>query len=215
MKSILGAAAMAAGFLLPPTSLVTRVVPPPIPVQATGGGEVLLEVSLGSTGTVAGITVLRDAAPFTQPFRQAVAGWRFAPDAATRVPGGRVLVAGSFRSPVLLEAGPLPSPPADLPASPTVPVPVRWLRPAYPANAVGDAVVILQASVGADGSVGDLTTVYGATPLASAAVEAARQWRFRPASVGGAPVEAVAFLVFGFRQPFVPAAPPRPPSGGQ
>jgi periplasmic protein TonB len=212
MKSIVSATAMAAGFLLPQTSLLTRVVPPVIPVQAAGGGEVLLQVSLGSAGAVADITVLRDAPPFTPPLRQAVAGWRFAPDVATRVPGGRVLVAGSFRSPVLLEVGPLPSPPADLPASPTVPVPVRWLRPGYPANGIGDAVVILQASVGADGSVGDLTTVYGAPPLASAAVEAARQWRFRPAAVGGAPVATVAFLVFGFRQPFIPAAPPPPSS---
>lgn len=207
MKGIIGAAAMAA-LLLQNPSLLTRAVPPPIPVQAAGGGEVLLEVSLGRAGAVAGITVLRDAPPFTPPLRQAVAGWRFTPDAATRVPGGRVLVAGSFRSPVLLEMGVLPSPPADLAASPTVPVPVRWLRPAYPANGIGDAVVILQASVAADGSVGDLTTVYGTPPLASAAVEAARQWKFRPAAVGGSPVATVAFLVFGFRQPFIPVAPP-------
>lgn len=211
MKSIIGAAAMATGLLLQHASLVTRVVPPAIPARAAAGGEVLLEVSLGSAATVAsGITILHDVPPFTPSLRQAVTGWRFRPGAATLVPGGRVLVAGSFRSPVLLEVGPLPSPPADLAASPTVPVPVQWVRPAYPATAIGDAIVILEASVGADGSVGQIVAVHGARPFTAAAMDAARQWRFRPAVIDGVRVATVAYLVFGFRQPVSPVIPARP-----
>jgi outer membrane biosynthesis protein TonB len=86
------------------------------------------------------------------------------------------------------------------------------VRPAYPANAIGDAAVILQASVGADGSVGEIVTAYGAPPFIAAAVEAARQWRFRPAVANGVPAATIAYLVFGFRQPVSPVTPARPPS---
>ncbi len=36
-----------------------------------------------------------------------------------------------------------------------------------------------------------------------AAVNAARRWRFRPATRDGQPVRSVAYLVFGFREPVV------------
>ncbi len=55
----------------------------------------------------------------------------------------------------------------------------------YPADGRGDATVVLELLVNADGSVGDTTVVSGTEPFRSAALNAARRWRFEPAVVDG------------------------------
>jgi protein TonB len=206
MNVWIAAGGVALGLLIQDRGLLTRVVPPPLPLQATSGGEVLMEASVGPSGEVLGITVLRDAPPFTQALVRAVTEWRFRPDAIGTIPGGRVLVAGLFRAPTLLDVVPLPSPPTDVPSA-RVPLPIRWERPPYPPNALGNGIVILEVSVGADGSVRRITTVHSTPPFARAAEDAARRWKFRPAVVGGQPVSTVAYLVFGLREPVTPPMP--------
>ncbi len=58
--------------------------------------------------------------------------------------------------------------------------------------------VILQAYVGADGGIKDLHVVSGNPILVSAAVEAARQWRFTPYLQNGQPVETQAKIQVNF-----------------
>jgi TonB family protein len=58
--------------------------------------------------------------------------------------------------------------------------------------------VILQAYVGADGGIKDLHVVSGNPILVSAAVEAARQWRFAPYLQNGQPVETQAKIQVNF-----------------
>jgi TonB family protein len=58
--------------------------------------------------------------------------------------------------------------------------------------------VILQAYVGADGGIKDLHVVSGNPILVSAAVEAARQWRFSPYLQNGQPVETQAKIQVNF-----------------
>jgi TonB family protein len=60
----------------------------------------------------------------------------------------------------------------------------------YPAEASGDAVVVLELVVAADGHVDSVTVVAGAPPFAEAAMNAARSWRFRPARQGEVAVAA-------------------------
>jgi TonB family protein len=58
--------------------------------------------------------------------------------------------------------------------------------------------VILQAYVGSDGGIKDLHVVSGNPILVSAAVEAARQWRFAPYLQNGQPVETQAKIQVNF-----------------
>jgi TonB family protein len=58
--------------------------------------------------------------------------------------------------------------------------------------------VLLQAFVGPDGGIRDLRVLSGPSILVSAALEAARQWRFKPYLQNGQPVETQAKIVVNF-----------------
>lgn len=182
---------------------------PRLPVRATGGGHVALEVKVGVDGQASGVTVLRSVAPFTDELRISVARWRFEPARTDGAPvETSVLVAAWFRSPALLEsAGPLEFPAEDERASEAIPLPTVVGVPAYPAVALGEGVVVVEVTVDSEGGVRSARVVLSAAGFDSAAMDAARRWRFRPASRAGERVPAVAFLVFGFRSPVTPRTP--------
>src|SRR5216684_3414934 len=58
--------------------------------------------------------------------------------------------------------------------------------------------VLLQAFVGPDGGIRDLRVLSGPSILVSAALEAARQWRFKPYLQNGQPVETQAKIIVNF-----------------
>ena len=58
--------------------------------------------------------------------------------------------------------------------------------------------VLLQAFVGPDGGIRDLRVLSGPSILVSAALEAARQWRFKPYMQNGQPVETQAKIIVNF-----------------
>jgi TonB family protein len=183
---------------------------PELPARAAGGGHVALEVTVGADGQVSGVNVLRGAAPFTDQLRTSVARWRFEPGRENgRALEATVLVAAWFRSAALLEsAGPLEFPPSTARASEAIPVPTVVGVPAYPAIALGDGVVVVEVAVGTEGEVRSARVVLSAAGFDAAAMDAARRWRFRPASrADDQPVPSVAYLVFGFRSPVTPRRP--------
>ncbi len=64
--------------------------------------------------------------------------------------------------------------------------------PAYPPIAVAarvDGVVMLKAIIGKDGTIQNLQVLSGPQMLAPAAVDAVKQWRYRPYLLNGEPVE--------------------------
>ena len=67
------------------------------------------------------------------------------------------------------------------------------VTPQYPVTARQQRVegtVVLQAVIGKDGSVQKLSVVSGPSMLTKAAMEAVKQWRYRPFALNGEPVEA-------------------------
>ncbi len=77
-----------------------------------------------------------------------------------------------------------------------------FVRPVYPAQAQkmhveGD--VAMKLKIGEDGSVQGVKVLSGEPALATAAKEAAQQWRYRPALQNGAPVSAETKTVLTFR----------------
>lgn len=135
---------------------------------------------------------------------EAVSRWTFEPARDESGPvEGHVLVAACYR-PAVLMAGPESQAPG-MSASPDVPSPTTTVPPAYPPRALGDGVVIVELAIDASGAVKDARVVRSAGGFDGAALDAARQWRFRPAQRAGAPVPAYAYLIFGFRQPVAPS----------
>ena len=74
--------------------------------------------------------------------------------------------------------------------------------PVYPAQAkrmrVGGRVV-LNAMVGEDGSIGDLTVVTGPRELAQSAMEAVKQWRYQPFLLDGKPIKRETTITIDFK----------------
>jgi TonB family protein len=185
------------------------------PQRTQSGGEVLLELRVGTSGTVTEVIALRTSPPFTELLRQAVQGWRFEPartmmgerDKQESVEAG-VLVAGCFRPPKLY-AGAMPGePPQDIShASPDIPHPTSMATPRYPPDGLRDQVVLVEVELRKDGSIAETSVVRSAPGFDTAALDAARQWRWRPALWRGKTVPAFAYIVFGFREPITVVKP--------
>lgn len=90
-----------------------------------------------------------------------------------------------------------------------VPPAARDVAVAYPAKAHGDAVVVLELVVGADGRVVSARVLAGAEPFLSAVKAAASSFRFAPATRDGAPLVARVRVEVPFHGP--KTAPPAPP----
>jgi periplasmic protein TonB len=78
---------------------------------------------------------------------------------------------------------------------------VHQVKPVYPPlarQARIQGTVLLQAIIGKDGSIDRLRLVSGHPMLAPAAIEAVRQWRYRPYMLNGAPVEVETEITVNF-----------------
>jgi protein TonB len=81
---------------------------------------------------------------------------------------------------------------------------LKQVDPEYPPIAIPQRLqgtVILQALVGADGSVRDLKLVRGYFLLGRAAFDAVRQWRFKPYSQNGKPTDFQTYVTINFKLP--------------
>jgi protein TonB len=97
-----------------------------------------------------------------------------------------------------------PDSPADQ-ADLSTPEPIRKVDPAYPAAMVRDrieGVVVLHAIIRSDGSVSDVRVLEGFDPrLDENARSALEQWRFRPGTRNGVPIDVEAVVRVPFRVP--------------
>jgi TonB family protein len=181
---------------------------PTQPVTTPGGGEVLIELQLDTSGSVSEAKVLRSTPPFTSLLREAVLDWRFQPARVTGETGeyepveSRVLVAGWFRPPALYSGAAAGEPPEDI-TEPSAEIarPTSTTTPGYPPDGRGDQVVLVEVEVDRQGSVVEARVVRSAPGFDSVALDAARRWKFRPAQWEGEAVPSFSYIVFGFREP--------------
>lgn len=188
---------------------------PQIPIQALGGGEVFVELSVSSGGVVSGVRTLRATPPFTEAVNDVVRGWHFrSAEEEVEPEGGKavepkprkpvestVLVAAIFRPPTL-NTPTLGEPPRDA-ASPSdeTPFPLTTVTPRYPPLARESGMVLVEARVDTAGGIADVKVIRSARPFDEPALDAARRWTFRPARVRGTAVTTLAYIAFAFRQP--------------
>lgn len=79
---------------------------------------------------------------------------------------------------------------------------VHFVRPMYPSDAKKlhvEGNVELRVVVGADGTVGKVSLVSGLPLLAPAAIDAARQFRYKPAMLNGQPIETMQTIDMSFK----------------
>jgi protein TonB len=78
---------------------------------------------------------------------------------------------------------------------------IHQVKPPYPVAAKLARVegsVALQAVIGKDGSIQNLRVISGHPLLTSAALEAVKQWRYKPYYLNGEPVEVETQIVVNF-----------------
>jgi len=81
---------------------------------------------------------------------------------------------------------------------------IHSVAPEYPAEAAAQKLrgpVVLQATIGRDGSVEDLKIVRGSFLLSKAAIAAVKQWRFKPYTLNGHPAQTQTYLTIEFSSP--------------
>jgi protein TonB len=79
---------------------------------------------------------------------------------------------------------------------------IHRVQPVYPPSAKENHIqgtVVLQAVIGTDGQIAELTPISGPAELTQAALDAVKQWQYRPYVLSGKPVEAVTQIRVNFK----------------
>lgn len=72
---------------------------------------------------------------------------------------------------------------------------------AYPIKSVAFGTVVLEVHLDATGEIEDVSVERDIPPLTEQALQAIKQWRFKPATLGGKPVKSVVPVAFMFVRP--------------
>jgi protein TonB len=97
---------------------------------------------------------------------------------------------------------PAPRAPVQVGGSIRPPVKIHDVAPSYPAIALAarkQGIVIIQATIGLDGTVLDAEILRSEPLLDQAALDAVRQWRYTPTHLNGEPVAVIMTVTVSFR----------------
>jgi len=206
-------AALTAAPAFHPARYLDGTLPALPPTTVVGGGEVMLEMDVTSAGSVRGVRTLRTTRPYTEALIAATKTWRFAPaeiEVEPPPPPGQprfkavdatVLVSAVFLAPALI--GPtLGDLPRDVGSeSDSTPFPFSTTPPLFPPRARDAGLVMIETTIDTGGQPTANKILRSSPAFDEAALAALRQWRFRPARVGGSSTPTLAYVIVGFRQP--------------
>jgi TonB family protein len=199
-----GSQALAQAKLIEPPRLREAYVPGQ-PVNPIGGGEVVLELTVNTSGAISSVRRLRTTPPYTDFLADAVTAWRFTPATAVfdkrEVPvDAPALVVGVFRPPSVYSGPSSASPPQILgSAARSLPQIASLAMPSYSPTLIGDGIVIVEIELSERAEPRDYRVLSPASGFDSAALAAVRAWRFTPPSTG--PPKLFVYAVLGFRSP--------------
>ncbi len=77
---------------------------------------------------------------------------------------------------------------------------IKRVRPEYPSDVVIQGTVVLRAIIGTDGRVQQLSAISGPPMLQNSAVDAVRQWEYKPYLLNGEPVKVETTITVNFRR---------------
>ena len=196
------------GGTVPAPKLIKRVSPeyPVAALNARQQGVVILEATIGTSGKVTDVRVLRSIAGLDTAAADAVRQWEYTPTVIDEV-------AVPVISSVAVEFKLTAPPPVRVGGTIKPPAQTKQVNPPYPPEAQAknvQGVVIMEATIGADGKVTDVRVLRSIPLLDQAALDAVRQWEYAPTVVNGITVPVVMTVTVNFT--LTPAAPaPAPP----
>jgi len=175
--------------------LISRKEPVlPEAARAAGiSGQVLLEATIGTDGHVKSIRVLRGDPLLAGAAEEAVRQWAYRP---TMLNGTPVETKSQI---VLNFVGDRPAAPPAVEGFERAEL-ISRTEPVHPGGELLglEGTVRFRARIGADGKLLDIQVADGPAELVSAALEAVKQWRYRPARLNGRPVEAETQIALRF-----------------
>jgi TonB family protein len=179
------------------------------PINSIASGIVILDVSLNSGGEITKIDIPRPIASLASIAKSAARSWKFKPASSEGAACPGVLrVAFAFRPRAIYV-----TPPAFVPLSVPeggspdkqagyIPPGITAVAyPTYPINAANVGAVVVHVALDAEGKVSDVAAVRPFNPFTRFALEAARAWSFRPATLDGTPLPSAVVIVFVFTPP--------------
>jgi len=192
--------------------LEKRVAPayPPLAKQAHIQGKVVLEVRISKSGDVLRLQLISGHPMLAPAAVEAVKQWKYTPfllngdpvEVETNVMVNFTLsdkpaagnVAGDHPGdiPVGEPVPPRPAVPQHVRVSSSVMqgLIVTKVQPQYPSDAARiQGMVVLKAIIDKEGNVSNLQLISGHPLLAPAAIEAVKQWKYKPFELNGTPVE--------------------------
>jgi hypothetical protein len=193
----------------PPRLLKAELSALPAPTIA-GGGEVLIEATVGRDGRLNRPIILRGTPPYTQMVLDAIATGRFqpagmvGPDGVETTVEMPISIGAVYRPPILVNT-PTIGEPSKQWSRPSVDVayPLSTEMPNYPPQARDEGVVLLEVALNEAGAIMETRGVASTGGFDSASREAVAKWRFRGGSYRARPVPTTAYVLFGFRSPVV------------
>jgi TonB family protein len=204
MKKAPPPAPVRVGGAVKPPKQIKRVNPeyPSMALSARLQGVVILETTIGTDGKVSDVRVLRSIPLLDSAAAAAVRQWEYEP---TIVNGVTVPVIIS----VAVEFKLTPLTPVRVGGAVKPPAQTRRVDPPYPPEALAagvQGVVIMEATIGADGRVTDVRVLRSIPLLDQAALAAVRQWEYTPTVLNGTPVPVLMTVTVNFT--LTPAPPP-------
>ena len=200
------------GGAVPAPKLIKRVSPVyPSPALSAGvQGIVILETTIGPDGKVRDVRAIRPIPLLDAAAIEAVRQWEYAP---TIIKGIAVPVITT----VAVEFKLTPPKPIQVGGAVKRPTQIKRVDPAYPAEAQAagvQGVIIMEATIGADGKVTDVRVLKSIPLLDKSATDAVRQWEYTPTLLNdvAVPVQMTVTVNFELKAPTAPpAAPPAKP----
>ena len=150
--------------------------------QGVATGVVVVEFEVAPDGTVRAARVLRSVPPCDEAALRAIQEWRFGQTCLDGVPVPTMRV------------GAVPCGDTEEGSSVSIPPRIVTVAPIYPEAAVAARMqgrVVLSVAVAIDGSVAQVEVVKSVPSLDQAAIDAVRQWRYRPTYRDGVPQSIV------------------------
>jgi len=172
---------------------IRKVQPPYPPIAKAAGAEgpVQVQVLISETGEVLEATVISGHPLLREATLEAARQWQFKPTELSSKP---VKVQGVLTFNFTIQK-------KEIPGDVLQGLATRKVQPSYPAvakDAGAKGAVQVQVHISETGEVLEAAVVSGHPLLRDAALQAARQWRFKPTEVGGKAVKTQGILTFNF-----------------
>ncbi len=168
----------------------------------------VLGVLIDNQGHPAATDIWRPVPSLTNLAVASLGSWIFQPAMRVATPlASETTIAFVFRPPVSITTKPNFSPVAahrNSSGKESAYVPpgiVSVAYPDYPPNTVVSDTVVVRVGVDRSGNAAIIGVIRGNSALSASAVEAAKKWKFQPATFNGKPIVSVVPIVFVFRTP--------------